>query len=357
MNVIRILSHGDIEPALYGGLFLSAGGRGMESMAGQRAIAEQALAAGPVRLVSADEMAPDASLIVATGIGAPGGGKPKVKPADSVEAARLLISMLGRTPAGVICGHVPGFNAWIVAASLGIDYIDLASNGRGHPTVAMGGMGLASRPDIVITQTGVGGETADGDRLSVTATGNILLTEKILRWAAAQNGGLVMAARGPITAGFAVENGASGAISFQLDLGAAMLAARASERVAATVDFLGGCCLVQGRVVTNSVTYGNGFDVGVVVVEGREGRSELGVFNELMTATVDGERVATFPDMIGTLDPASGNPLAVSRLRIGDEVAVITAPRSKFPIGKGALDPAVYPEAEEAMGVDLRSYL
>jgi hypothetical protein len=42
---------------------------------------------------------------------------------------------------------------------------------------------------------------------------------------------------------------------------------------------------------------------------------------------------------------------------VGVEVAIILAHRSKFPVGKGALDPAVFPEVEDAMGVDLRAYL
>jgi DUF917 family protein len=79
--------------------------------------------------------------------------------------------------------------------------------------------------------------------------------------------------------------------------------------------------------------------------------------NEYMTADFDGRRVATFPDMIGTLDPKSGEPVAISELPPGAAVAIVIAHRSKFPVGKGALDPAVFPEVEEAMGVDLRAYL
>jgi DUF917 family protein len=76
-----------------------------------------------------------------------------------------------------------------------------------------------------------------------------------------------------------------------------------------------------------------------------------------MTADVHGTRVATFPDMIGTLDSQTGEPVAISELPVGGDVAIIIAHRSNFPVGKGALDPAVFPEVEGAMGVDLRSYL
>ena len=92
-------------------------------------------------------------------------------------------------------------------------------------------------------------------------------------------------------------------------------------------------------------------------VRSDRGEVMLGIYNEYMTADLDGQRVATFPDMIGTLDPQTGAPVAISELKPGSKVAVITAHRSKFPVGKGALDPAVFPEVEEAMGLDLRTYL
>lgn len=356
-DVGRPLTDDDLEAALIAGLFLSAGGSGREAMEGQRRLGRMALAFGGVNFVAIDELDPDDTIIVATAVGAPGGGSPVVSPRDSVESARTLLAHLPKPPAGVICGHVPGFNGWMTAAALGVPYVDVASNGRGHPTVMMGGMGLASRPDISITQVGTGGRQEDGSRLQVVATGNISNTEKVLRRAAALNGGLVMASRGPLAAGFVAANGAPGAITFQLGLGAAMLAAEGPDRVTATAEFIGGEVLVSGEIVENTVSYADGFDVGRVVVRGPQGEATLGVFNEYMTAEMDGERVATFPDMIGSLDPATGDPVAISRLAPGAPVAVLVAHRSSFPIGKGALDPAVYPEAEAAMGVDLVSWL
>ncbi len=87
------------------------------------------------------------------------------------------------------------------------------------------------------------------------------------------------------------------------------------------------------------------------------GEATLGVYNEFMTADFGGKRVATFPDMIGTIDPLTGDVVSISESKPGSRVAVIIAHRSKFPVGKGALDPAVFPEVEQAMGVDMRSYL
>jgi DUF917 family protein len=352
----RSLTADDVESALIGGLFLSAGGSGKRSAARAQALGRRALDYNAVRLVSLDELKPDDLIITATAIGAPGVADPAVTPRDSIDSARRLVAMLDQKPIGVICGHVPGFNAWLVAAALGLDYVDAASNGRGHPTVKMGGMGLASRPDISIIQVASSSGRAANSPLYFVAEGDIVRTSNVMRQAAVVNGGLIYAARGPLTAGFIKENGASGAITFQLELGRAMLRTKGTDRVRAAVEFLSGT-LLQGEVSANTVTYSGGFDLGQVTVRGAKGEAVLGIYNEYMTADIDGQRVATFPDMIGTLDPLTGEPVAISELPRGSQVAVVIARRSKFPVGMGALDPAVFPEVEQAMGVDLRSYL
>jgi len=353
----RMLTTEDVEAGLVGGLFLSAGGSGRNAVDKNRGLGRMALEYGGVRLVALDELDPDALIITATAVGAPGFANWAIKPRDSINAARRLIERLERPPVGVICGHVPGFNAWLVAAALGLDYIDAASNGRGHPTVKMGGMGLASRLDLAITQVGSSGSKSEKSEFAIVVEGDIVRTSNMMRQAAVVNGGLIYAARGPLTAGFIKENGAPGAITFQLELGRAMLAASGADRVRATAEFLGGEVLVEGEVIENTVAYGGGFDLGQMIVRGANGEAVLGVYNEFMTADFGGKRVATFPDMIGTLDPATGDVVSISESRPGSRVAVIIAHRSKFPVGKGALDPAVFPEVEKAMGVDMRSYL
>ena len=353
----RMLTPDDLDAALIGGLFLSAGGSGRNAVEKNLRLGRMALDYGGVRMVALADVDPNATIITATAVGAPGFANWQIKPRDAIDAARRLIDELGVTPAGVICGHVPGFNAWLVAAALGIDYIDAAANGRGHPTVKMGGMGLASRPDIAITQVGSSGTGAENSQFAVVAHGDIVRTSNVMRAAAVANGGLIYAARGPLTAGFIRENGAAGAITFQLELGRAMLAATGADRVRATVTFLHGELLVEGEVTQNTVAYGGGFDLGQMVVRGTQGEAVLGVYNEFMTADLDGKRVATFPDMVGTLDPSTGEVVSISESKPGSRVAVIVAHRSKFPVGKGALDPAVFPEVEKAMGCDMQSYL
>jgi uncharacterized protein len=233
--------------------------------------------------------------------------------------------------------------AWTIAAALNIPLADAATNGRAHPTQKMGGMGLASKPGHILWQAGCAAD------LRVVVQGNLVKTSNIMRGAAVQNGGLLNAVRGPFAAGFVRKQGAPGSIDFCLRLGEVMLAARGSARIAAAADLLKGSVLVEGAVAESNVVYREGFDVGSVKV----GDVTLGVYNELMTAGRRGERLATFPDFLGSLDLDTGDPLAVSEMKPGRRVAIVYASRNNIPLGAGVFDPAVYPEVEAAMGVKL----
>src|SRR5260370_36847856 len=128
-----MLRVGDVEAGLVGGLLLSAGGSGRNAVDKNRGLGRMALDYGGVRLVALDELAPDATIITATAVGAPGFANWQIKPRDSINAARRLIEKLDKPPVGVICGHVPGFNAGLVAACRGLDDFDTACNGHGQP--------------------------------------------------------------------------------------------------------------------------------------------------------------------------------------------------------------------------------
>jgi len=338
-----MLDEAALDATIHGGLLLSAGGSGMASSARHRRFGEEALKTGAVRLAPVAQLKPDDALLVSTAVGAPGASGARTEPKDAVDAARALIAASRCEPKGVIPGHVPGMYAWTIAAALGIPLVDAATNGRAHPTQKMGGMGLASQPDAMLWQAG----SAAG--LQAVVHGNLVKTSNVMRAAAVQNGGLINAVRGPFSAGFVMKQGAPRAISFCLELGERMRA----RGVAGAVDFLKGSVLVEGEVTENNVAYREGFDVGTL----RVGGVTLGVYNEFMIAERRGERLATFPDFLGSLDPASGEPLAIAELKPGRRVAVVFSASENIPLGAGVFDAAVYPEVEAAMGAELARYV
>ena len=328
-----------LEAAILGGLVLSAGASGASAAERHRKIGEAALELGQVELLPLERFHDDEALLVSTVIGAPGVSRPSTEPADTVHAARALVQASRCDAKAVIPGHVPGLHAWVIAAALGIPLADAAANGRAHPSVTMGGMGMSW-------------ESAWAPGLRVLIHGEVRKASALMRAAAVQNGGLICAVRGPFPAGLVRTNGAPGSISFALGLGQALLSAPGAARVKAAVDYLGGEVIVSGEVLWNTVEYRDGCDTGTI----RVGDVTLGVYNQLMTAERGGKRVATFPDFLASLDPQTGEPLAVSALTAGTRVAIVATSMRNIPLGAGVFDPALYPEVEAAMGVDLASY-
>ncbi len=348
----RNFAAADLEAAILGGLVLSAGGSGRGSAARHRRLGEAALAYGAVAFATLNEFDADDALLVSTAVGAPGQAKASTEPRDAVDAARAVLAASGIRLAGVIPGHVPGLYAWVIAAALGVPVADAATNGRAHPTVKMGAMGLASRPEAKIWQAGAAGGDAP---LSVLVHGDVMKTSGVMRAAAVQNGGLINAVRGPFLVEFVRTSGAPGSITFAHGLGDAMLAASGPARIRAASEFLKGETL-SGEVTANDAAYRDGFDIGRVSVRTARGLLVLGVYNEFMTATLDGARIATFPDMLASFDAVTGEPVSVAELKPGTAAAIVIAPRNSIPLGAGVFDPAVYPEVETAMGETLAEY-
>jgi uncharacterized protein len=132
---------------------------------------------------------------------------------------------------------------------------------------------------------------------------------------------------------------------------------RKAARAQAAAAALGGDIVAEGVVVSNDVRYDSGFDVGTVVVDDPRGRLTLHIYNEFMAADRDGARVLSFPDMMGSLDRATGDVIAISEMASGREVMIVGAKSDRYPVGASARDPNVFPEVEEKLGVPLARYL
>ncbi len=129
---------------------------------------------------------------------------------------------------GTMTAHPGAFMAgtWLAnALDPHLAVIDCNANGRGHPTVAMGGMGLASRTDISVVQAAVGGVEDHAGHVEIVARGPIGIVSGILHHASAEAGGSLLASRGPFPVEFLREYGAVGAVSACIRLGEAMIAA------------------------------------------------------------------------------------------------------------------------------------
>jgi DUF917 family protein len=115
--------------------------------------------------------------------------------------------------------------------------------------------------------------------------------------------------------------------------------------------------LGRGKVRGLRLETRGGYDIGgFQVVDGRKGL-ELGFVNEYMCVDRAGKRLSTFPDVIATLDPGSGRPVAIADLAEDQEVQVLSVDRRHIPLGSGVFDPQAYPEVEAMLGAELARYV
>jgi len=358
----RILTETDVEAAVKGGSVDAAGGGGWADHG--RMLGYAAVSIGKPELVSVDELQDDDWVATAAAIGAPASTTPwEMRGVDYVKAVQLLQEALGARVAGLIVGQngrSSTLNAWLPSAILGTKVVDAVGDIRAHPTGDMGSIGLAGSPEPMI-QTAVGGNRDENRYIELVVRGATAKVSPILRTASDQSGGFIASCRNAVRASYVRANAALGGISLALALGEAILAAErkgASAVIDAIVETTKGAIIARGTIARKAVVYTKeAFDIGIVVVGTGDGARTLHVMNEYMAVEdAGGARLATFPDVITTLDAATGEPLSVGQLHEGMEVAVLHVPKTVIPLASSVLDPAVYPSVEKAMGIAIARY-
>lgn len=357
----RILKERDVEAAVKGGSVYAAGGGGFADHG--RMLGYAAVSIGKPELVDIEELNPRDWVATAAAIGAPASMTPwEMRGVDYVKAVQLLEAELGEKLSGLMIGQngkSSTLNAWLPSAILGTKVVDALGDIRAHPTGDMGSIGMAGSPKPMI-QTAVGGNRDENRYIELVVKGATAKVSPILRTAADQSGGFIASCRNPLRAKYVRRHAALGGISMALDLGEAIIAAEkrgGSAVIDAIVRTTGGAVLVKGPVTRRDLVYTKeAFDIGRFVLGEGDKAVTLHVMNEYMAIDdAGGSRLATFPDVIATLD-AAGTPLSAGQLREGMYVFVLHVPKKIIPLSSSVLDPAVYPPVEQAMGIELARY-
>jgi DUF917 family protein len=357
---MRELGQEDVDASIAGGSVLAAGGGGWVDHG--RLVGGVAVRFGRPKLVTLDELDDDDLTFTVAAIGAPAAVGWEMQPRDYVRAAQLVIEKCPKRPVGTITaqnGSSTTLNGFIQSAVLGTYVIDAAGDGRAHPTAKMGSMGLVNDEGYRTVMAAAGGNRSQNRYLEVVCEGPVAHCAEILRRASDRSGGFIASARNPLPVSFLKEHSAVGAISYALDLGKAMLAAAddADAVVEAITSTTGGEIIGRGEIERFELDTTGAYDIGRYWLKG-EG-VEITFVNEYMSVEREGERLATFPDVIATLSPRTGHPVSVAQIRDGleTEVLVLKVDKSKVPLGAGVKEPSVYPEVEEMLGgVELARY-
>jgi len=357
----RILTEKDVEAAVRGGSVYAAGGGGWADHG--RKLGYAAVNVGTPELVDIEELDENDWVATAAAIGAPASTTPwEMQGVDYIKAVQLLQDALGEKVSGLMIGQngkSSTLNGWLPSAVLGTKVVDAVGDIRAHPTGDMGSIGMAGSPEPMI-QTAVGGNREENRYIELVVKGATAKVSPVLRTAADQSGGFIASCRNPLRASYVKRNAALGGISMALKLGEAMIAADGKGPGAvldAIVRTTGGSIIARGYVTEFDVTYTKeAFDIGRIVIGEGDRATTLHVMNEYMAVEdAGGTRLATFPDVITTLD-AAGQALSVGQLGRGVFVFVLHVPKSIIPLSSSVKDPAVYPFVEQRMGIELAKY-
>lgn len=357
----RILTLQDVEFAIKGGSIFACGGGGWVHHG--RELGTLAVTIGRPELVSLDEVDDDAWIATAAAIGAPGGLTDwEMLGVDYVKAVQLLQDALGEKLYGLIIGQngmSSTLNAWLPSALLGTKVIDAVGDIRAHPTGDMGSIGMANSPEQMI-QTAVGGNRKNNQYIELVTRGATAKVSPILRKASDMSGGFIASCRNPLRASYVRQHAALGGISKALSLGQAICAAEPKGGNAVVDEICketGGSILAAGKVTANTLRYTDeAFDVGVIEIGQGKDLVRIHVMNEHMAVTNgEGERLATYPDVITTLD-RNGQPISAGSVKEGSEILVFHIPKNKIPLSSSVVDPSVYPYVEEILGINLSDY-
>jgi DUF917 family protein len=357
----RILTEKDVEPAVKGGSVYAAGGGGWADHG--RMLGYAAVSIGKPELVDIEELEPRDWVATSAAIGAPASTTAwEMQGRDYVKAVELLQEALGEPLAGLMIGQngkSSTLNAWLPGAILGTKVVDAVGDIRAHPTGDMGSIGMASSPDQSI-QTAVGGNRSENRYIELVTRGATAKISPILRTASDMSGGFIASCRNPVRAKYVRRNAALGGISLALELGEAIIKAEAkggSAVIDAIVKTTGGSILAKGTVTQKDLVYTKeAFDVGRFVLNEGDKAITIHTMNEYMAVDdAGGTRLATFPDVITTLD-ASGTPLSAGQLRVGMFVFILHVSKKIIPLSTSVIEPAVFPPVEKALGIDLATY-
>jgi len=352
-----VLNQDLVEAAVVGGSFYGGGGGGALSTG--RDMGKLAVTLGDPYLVDITDVPDDAVLLTVSAVGAPAAKGSHAKAYHYLKAVEISIKNTGLQVYGFItneCGGLATVNGWVQSAGFGLPVVDVPCNGRAHPTGLMGSMGLHKVPSYVSIQVAVGGSHELGTYVEVIVKGKIQQAANIIRQAAVQAGGLVAVARNPVRAAYARDHAAPGAVNQCIKVGKAMLEALKRsplEAIEAAAETAGGKIVGKGKVVQKELQTTGGFDVGRIVVD--DG-SDLSFWNEYMTLEKHGSRIATFPDLIVTLDCSTGLPVSSAEIQTSQEVAVVVVPKKNLILGAGVKDEDLYQVVEKITGKEIIRY-
>ncbi|MCC6001594.1 MAG: DUF917 domain-containing protein [Pararhodobacter sp.] len=327
---MRLLTRTDLADLAYGAALLGTGGGGSPWIG--RLAAEAWLdQGGEIRMITPDELAPDALVVTVAMVGAPTIMTEKLFRGDEMtEALALLERLNGRPVAAILPVEVGGMNSTIplvAAGKLGLPVVDADGMARAFPEVQMVSFGIAGVPAAPMVLV-----NEHGDHALLQSEDNPRV-EAMARAICVALGGVVHAASYSMSGADVQAHAIPGTMSLAIALGAARRQARAtgSDPFASVLAALaaGGVhgtsvVLARGRITDLDRSERDGFTLGRATIT-TAGHCEvvLEFRNENLLAKTGEQVLAIVPDLISVLDTETADPIPTEELRYGQRVTLL----------------------------------
>jgi len=157
--------------------------------------------------------------------------------------------------------------------------------------------------------------------------------ERHIRSLAMASGGMITTAEHPMTGRELKASIIPGTLSFSIELGRTLRENLGSSDEIITPlkavfknSIYGECRnIFTGKVTDKATRITGGYDVGQAIIEPFNGTGpalQIKIKNEYLLAELEGQVVASVPDLIVIVDHETSNPINAERLRYGQRVAV-----------------------------------
>ncbi len=320
----------EIEDIALGAALLGAGGGG-DPYIGKLVAIGAVQACGPVTLLDPEEVPDDALLVPIAMMGAPTVLMEKATGGDEYRVLYETVSaFFGRPVFAFMPMEAGGVNSMLpiaAAARLGLPLVDCDGMGRAFPELQMVTFtigGASATPMALVDEKG---------NSTIFRTVTNKWTEELARAVTMACGGSVSISLYPMDGKMMKSYGVHGIITRSETLGSAIRRVKEAADQTPEEAFLsitGGFRLFRGKIGDVRREVRGGFNFGKVVLEGiGEYRGKTGAVefqNENLTASVEGELLATTPDLICLVDTETFIPVPTDALKYGKRVMVVGLP-------------------------------
>jgi hypothetical protein len=333
----RYITIEDVEAIAIGAGILGTGGGGNTYM-GQTWLEyemRQRIARGEattIRIIDPADLPDDVMTVAISTMGAPTVSNEKlVHGMEMYNTVRALEDYLKQPMAALLIGEIGGSNSimpLVVALQTGLPVVDGDAMGRAFPELQMDTFSIGG-----VSHAPMALGDSHGNVVIFHSLDTTYRAEQYARILTISMGGSAALAMPIVTGAQAKQHLIHGTLTLAQQMGAAVLAARkAGDDPAEVVAALGhGHVLFRGKIADLERKTVQGFARGRMTLVGFGDAQQLDIAfqNENLIARLNGEVVATVPDLITLVQLEDGEPIGTESLRYGLRVAVLAMPAPK----------------------------